>query len=225
MAINCVFCLFVALSLAISLHAQFGVSGHHFWNDAEAFDLAFTDVNGDPVSAVPDQGWQAGVDYWFRLKNTRIEFLPTLSFGRISGRADSGNDFIAQKIQIASFFFNTNFYLFDMAGDCDCPTFSKEGNTLQKGLFFQVSPGVSYFRYGIETVEGEQTSSEIAFGAGAGAGFDLGVSDFLTLTPFAGLRYYPRVDGWAGDIPNVGDTGSSLLQTLLGIRVGLRLDD
>ena len=62
-------------------------------------------------------GLALAFDYWFRLKQKRLEFLPTLYYT---------NHYSAYKIKNIGFQFRTTIYPFDFAGDCNCPTFSKE---------------------------------------------------------------------------------------------------
>ena len=130
------------------------------------------------------------------------------------------------------FFLNTNLYLFDMKGDCDCPTFSKEGPSLQKGFYLQLSPGYSYFDFNIQdNVTGFSfTDEDYAFSMGLGLGLDLGLSDFITLTPHLGARYYPSLT-WEtlnGDrgiaFPPSVEAESSLMNYYAGVRLGFRFD-
>ncbi|MEM1217192.1 MAG: hypothetical protein AAGJ82_15965, partial [Bacteroidota bacterium] len=128
--------------------------------------------------------------------------------------------------------FNTNFYVLDFEGDCDCPTFSKQGPGLQKGLFLQLSPGWSYFSQTLnDNLFGVQVTDNIsAFNFGLGLGLDLGLSDLVTITPQVGFRYYPSVEWPAlGDespiiLPTEIQAESSLQQLTAGLRLGIRLD-
>ena len=183
--------------------------------------------NGDPAVSLPGNGWQAGIDYWFRLKNVRVEFLPTLALSRQTYTLNS----LAAESQVSGLhlFVNTNLYLFDFKGDCDCPTWSKEGPTLEKGFFLQLSPGVSYFDFNLDDISEVASTSALAVSIGAGVGFDIGLSDLLTLTPQASARYYPSVE-WEGltqtgatDLTGVQDD-SPLWHYNLGLRLGIRLD-
>lgn len=215
-----------------SLQAQFGVSGYYLSGQAENWEY------DPPLSSLdrvefPGNGWQVGVDYWFRLKNTRIEFLPTLAFTQQEQTIGSEPITLDAQMQGIHFFFNTNIYLLDLAGDCDCPTFSKEGPTLEKGFFLQLSPGYSLFNFDM-TDNGTGTSYEAddsAFSIGFGLGFDLGLSDFFTLSPMLGARYYPEVSwetlgGEQGLVfPGEVSAESDLLQYQLGLRMGFRLDN
>lgn len=182
----------------------------------------------DPLS----QGIHFGLDYWFRLKKHRIEFLPELSIARFTRiwEKEVIND------QITSHFiglhFNTNIYIFDLKGDCDCPTFSKGGNDFAKGLFFQISPGINYISNAYKQDNTTQKANDIAPSAGIGIGLDIGLSDFLTITPMIKYQWYFNVE-WEGlhslfDTPTPIDASydtNTINQTFVGVRVGLRFDE
>ena len=186
--------LALLLICSTTLSAQFGFSGSYLISQADNWETPLT-INGEPVISLPGNGWQAGIDYWFRLKNVRIEFLPTLAFSQQNYTLST----LAAESQLSGFHFllNTNFYLFDLEGDCDCPTFSKEGPSLQKGFFLQLSPGISYFDFNFDEIDKVASTETIAVSLGLGVGFDLGLSDLITLTPQAVARYYPAVQ-WEG---------------------------
>lgn len=86
----------------------------------------------------------------------------------------------------AGFQFKTNIYLFDFGGDCDCPTFGKQGAQLQKGFFLQLSPGYTYYQ--TENIFASEAQKNTGFTLGAGMGLDIGLSNLLTLTPLVAVR-------------------------------------
>ena len=131
--------LFGILALSADLSAQFGFNAGYRWNDSD--NWVEQSASGNQSLDLLPNGYSIGVDYWFRLKNARVEFLPELNY---SSFAQTFADDREINARFLSFFFNTNFYLFDFRSDCDCPTFSKQDHTLQKGFFIQVSPGLSY---------------------------------------------------------------------------------
>lgn len=212
-----------------SAEAQFGISANYLSTNEQWEFSAFDGFNA-PENLV-ENGWSAGIDYWFRLKNKRIEFLPELNYASFTN--DYTMDLRSQS-DVYSFFFNTNFYLWDFNGDCDCPTFSKQGPTLEKGLFVQLSPGVSYWKLAYGNKDAPFLEDEsAAFSIGAGAGFDIGITDLITLTPIVRLRYYPSVDSESpisyldeNEVLTDGTAriaGSPLFWSG-GIRLGFRLD-
>jgi hypothetical protein len=121
-----------------------------------------------------------GIDYWFRLKKRRIEFLPELA---VTFYGNSTINTVQYKSNSIDFYFNTHIYLLDLAEDCNCPTFSKQGNTIKKGFFFHIAPMVKSFNLSsIDEIKSTKTSSLTA-GIRAGFGLDIGINDLITVTP------------------------------------------
>ena len=163
------FALLVVCSFGLS--AQFGLAYLHNFNDAKLRN--FPAQLGDPTIRY-DNSSEIAAFYWFRLPKRRIEFQPTGYYaGQLSGSRYRANEL--------GFQFKTNVYVFDLATDCNCPTFGKQGPQLQKGFFIQLSPGVNSHQF---TGEARSTS----FTIGGGVGLDVGVSNLLTLTPLASVR-------------------------------------
>ena len=217
--------------LLTALNAQFGFSGQYLTSQADSWE--YDAPVGSQRIELLGSGWIAGVDYWFRLKNTRIELLPTLAFSSQEQSIGTEPATLETQVQGVHFFFNTNIYFLDLTGDCDCPTFSKQGPTLQKGVFLQLSPGYSLFDFKIDEGEGGLSfdGNAGAFSVGAGLGFDLGFSDLFTLTPMASLRYYPSVtwdeltDTGIIFFPEEVEAESTVINYQLGLRLGFRLDN
>ena len=212
---------FAALSAA-SLHAQIGIRAGYNMNEAP--DWVF---EGDFTSQAEllSDGYSFGIDYWLPMKAYRADFLPELSYGRFNENA-------ATSVQWFSFFLNTHFYFLDFEGDCDCPTFSKSGGAFQKGLFFQLSPGVTYQDATVDELENVDTEGFWSYSIGAGLGLDIGVSDFFTITPIVSYRYFLPSDWQALDVyenddprlPQVRSSESAINQIYAGIRLGFRFD-
>lgn len=220
--------LVLCMLLAISVQAQFGVNGKYLIPSEDTW--SFTSSRGEgSFSSVYDKGWSAGLDYWFRLKNKRIEFLPEVNVAQLTS-SEPGS--VQSETSIYSFVFNTNFYFWDFTGDCDCPTFSKQGPTLEKGLFIQVSPGISYWDAAFQNSTAAVDDGVLAFSIGGGIGFDLGINDLVTFTPMLNVRYYPEVS-LEGNLLNPVDssepTAISATESPLiwsaGFRIGFRLDN
>lgn len=203
-----------------NMEAQIGVSGgyrsflNEGWNDELLADF------GDDFATM--EGWSFAVDYWFRLKKRRVEFTPELAFGKF----EKSPNYIREH-QFISFHFNTNLYIFDLAEDCDCPTWSKDGGIMKKGFHIQISPGVSRMRnkfYGaLENSNVTKYYPEI----GIGAGLDIGISDFFTITPLAKFFFSPNAE-WEGinlpdGIRQTTLSGTSR-QFFAGLRLGFRFD-
>ncbi len=233
-----------ALFTTIAAFAQLGINATYRTNDAPEWAYGGSSPNYQDL--LPESTIAVGLDYWIPVKAYRIDFLPELNFSRMSNTIIlSPPEIIAAPDQEAtlentwlSFFLNTNIYFLDLEGDCDCPTFSKSGGALQKGLFFQVSPGITWMNNRAETPERASDSNNFAFSLAAGLGLDIGLSDIVTLTPFAGYRYYLPTQ-WENldifDFPEtpidpppaqnkVRNEESSVRQFYAGLRLGVRLD-
>jgi hypothetical protein len=199
---------------------QVGLSGAYKTFDPAGWNEGFySELNQNPY---PMAGWQVGLDYWFRLKKRRIEFSPELSFSKFQ----SGFDVNELSHTVVGFHFNTDIYVFDLASDCNCPTFSKDGNFFSKGFFVEIAPGAimssNKFSQGdprFETNIGE----EFAFGGYAGVGLDLGFSDLFTITPIFRYHYYPDLN-WDFELSSAS-YNSDLKQVFLGLRVRLHFKE
>lgn len=222
-------CLLVGFAAGIS--AQIGLNANYFKNQEASWYITSTD--GQPEYPVLDNGYAFGVNYWFRLKNYRVEFLPELSvgFAETEWNGANNNNRISFKHTAANFFFNTQFYLFDIKGDCNCPTFSKEGPTFEKGLFLFLSPGITLLNTKATRATETVQEQALSFSIGGGIGMDFGVSDFLTITPLLGVRYFPdanlpaleTVQSWIEPADQIV-AEESLLQYFAGLRLSVRFD-
>jgi len=226
--------LFIVLLIffgASQVQAQIGLRASYDHFELDDFQVLLTETQ--EIRVLPGMAYSVGVDYWFRLKNKRIEFLPELNYARSSADLPDGTHI---KGQWYSFFFNTNFYLFDLASDCDCPTFSKQSNLLKSGFFMSLSPGVTYATTSSESDRigsFDPDNSGIIPSIAGGIGLDLGVTDLLTLTPFAEARYLFPFDQPA-QIEPINDAVPFDYQLpggetqgwrfRAGLRIGLRFD-
>ncbi len=135
-------------------------------------------VPGGISGGIIDQtstGFEVGLGYWFRLKNKRLEFTPEVSYTTLTGESGLGD--------VSGVNINTNIliYALDFHSDCDaCPTFSKEGGLVKKGFHWIINPALYFYDTG---VDGADPITNFRFSAGAG--LDIGVSNLLTLVPFA----------------------------------------
>lgn len=215
--------LFPAFSIA-----QIGLSLRYFQPVQNAWVLENTTDQNDQQDLLRN-GYSIGIDYRFFLEGVRIEFLPELSFQQSFYRPVSEAEFSTTGLGLSV---HTNFYLFDLQGDCGCPTFSKQGSFFSKGFFVQVSPGVLFQFQNIEGINNNTdiNSSAIAFRLGLGAGLDIGISDRFTITPLAGIHWLPSLswDGLGELVENSlpwqpQNTSVSQLNWNAGLRVGYRL--
>ncbi len=214
----------LAICLSIVANAQFGVTTVYNFNSDGTSDrinsILPPDIVGD-IFEISD-GPEVQLHYWFRLKNRRIEFQPTVYYGRARTGGPADLKYVEYGFQL-----EVNVYPFDFTGDCGCPTFGKQGPQLQKGLFLQFSPGVASRR--IPLTEISAAYGQTTFVYGGGIGLDIGISNLLTLTPIATVRVgnspYNNFDLTDIDAMEF-DTGNSKLSSYqIGLQATFRLDD
>lgn len=159
-------------------YGQFGVNVKYIFGQSETLDLAH----------ISQDGIQASLEYGFRLKQKRIEFHPGLGYRFTLDKPNLEGTMHSFDLDI-----NTAIYPFDFAGDCDCPTWSKEGTLIKKGFFIEVSPGIAYQtlqrnyilsdNIPVELEPTDISSSNLLLKLGAGVGLDIGITEQFTLTP------------------------------------------
>lgn len=229
--------LFVVLlcSATAALSAQWGVTGIHQWARDGFRSSAF--LEGGSFQ----QGQEIALDYWFRLREKRLEFHPTISYGVFDGFLGPPSRSLPQNnssavnfnLQELGFQFKTNIYPFDFGTDCDCPTFGKQGPALHKGFFIQLAPGISYVRATSQPNYYESAAFKDQAWLptiGLGAGIDFGVSKFLTVSPTITYRRSLGQFQWEAleqidDLPfEYGSSKAHLAALQFSIRLGFRLD-
>ena len=209
--------------------AQYGVNASYQTFSASNWEGLIQD--SDLLGAAPiKSGFAVGIDRWFRLKNARVEFFPELNYARYS--VDWSDDATTLSHQQISLFANTHFYLFDLTGDCDCPTFSKDGGFVKKGFYVELSPGLSYASSTIKGITGDPSNSSFVPSLGLGLGVDIGLSDLLTITPMIRFRRYFGAE-WENLVENLNleepsqlsfDAQETGIETFsFGIRLGIRM--
>ena len=230
------FSLFLLLSIG-STYAQVGFSGSYLSGNFTEFEEQLQ--NTFELGPVNGQGlWQNGykiaVDYWFRLKPVRIEFLPELGFSSFQSDLfePTASSPLDSRFSSLHFQANINIYPLDFVGDCDCPTFSKSEPIFQRGFFLQIAPGVQYQ----SIIFNPDGNTRFAFDAfnyslAGGIGLDIGVSDFITVTPYAKYWYFFEVDyALANDFrpfeidPTEQFVNGTANQIEAGLRLGFRFD-
>lgn len=147
-----------------SLHAQFSAKVSHHFAPAKV----------DEAEQLSDFS-QFSLHYHTRLKRYRLEFQPGVHYLTDYDARDRRQGWGAE-IPVA-------IYPLDFVNDCDCPTFSKGGTWLNKGLFLRLTPGWS-------RISGNTSSSAMDFkSVSVDAGIDWGISDLMTISPFLGYKY------------------------------------
>jgi len=232
------------LLTSAALFAQVGITAGFVKYEAPDYNEFFanrTDLDFSKSNDLNAFSYQVAVDYWFRLKKKRLEFLPEINFTQATSQMTSiiAPDFAYQHdltFNIFQFNFNTQIYPFDFDGDCDCPTFSKDGDVLKKGFFIRVAPGVTFNNFNNEysttTIGGATTEplsdAGIGFNIRAGLGLDIGITDFLTITPLAQYTFITE-HGNALIVENPSWPISANVfdwrQIFFGIRLGFRFDE
>lgn len=217
---------FLVVLFYFHTNAQYGIRVKYDSNTYKDLNSDIDDFfNADNIY---NSGYEIGIDYWFRLKKRRIEFMPEIYFSQSSTKLDE-DIFNTVNLTRVGFNFNTHFYPLDFEEDCDCPTFSKDGPGIQKGFFFHLSPGVSYDAYGMKTDIGDvNENSLLTVKLGGGVGIDVGINEMLTITPIYTYNYFIggdwELNTFPGNIDALVKTNTKSVQHQFAIRVGLRLD-
>ena len=209
--------------------AQFGVSARYTQNSVENWNNVYQSFSNDETKLF-ESGLEYGVNYWFRLKNYRVEFLPEISYA--SSKADNLNAGIVSSHRLTSYNFNFNvqIYALDFEGDCNCPTWSKDGDLIKKGFYWLLSPGISKHSISTNVTTEDlliEDTSITSMRLGAGLGLDIGIADFLTISPFA-LYSINFGNNWENQANEYGgipaENTSSLNQLHFGMRLIFRPD-
>lgn len=212
--------------------AQFGVRVHYDKNNYDDWSRSFN-TRYDEDKQLFSNGLGVGLDYWFRLKNRRVEFLPEISLRRANTQYSGvALDKVSQ--WRTGFTFHTQIYALDFEGDCNCPTFSKQGAGIDKGFFFMLSPGIEMENSKLEMnpvlsgIPEVTKTSNLVGRLGIGLGLDLGISDYFTLTPMVAYYFYSPF-AWEKLEPTTRtgeftDSVGSPTQLEASIRLGFRQD-
>jgi len=180
------FILFILFVFCTSLaFGQFGVSAKYNKHSNKNWLTASNEQ-------VLKSSVEFGINYWFRLKNKRVEFLPEISYALASEELEFSEfpvDILKAKRTSLFFNFNTHIYPLDLDGDCNCPTFSKDGSLFKKGFYWILNPGIGYHNvnstYNLRSSTDESVENgQIKARLGLGAGLDIGLVDILTISPF-----------------------------------------
>jgi len=215
------FCCFFGL-LSQKTTAQMGINLGYQINEADGWRIS---ESSNPAVA---NGYKVGLDYWFRLKNKRIEFTPELSYAFYeSAPLPETYDY---RIEFFSFQFNTNFYLLDLLNDCNCPTFSKQNDFFKKGFFIRVAPGVTGLRLHHNDPDINTTAfydkdlGHLQPMIGLGLGLDIGLSDLITISPILTANYIPNLKWISTHTTQINSPEPDFWQFTPTLRLGFRFD-
>ncbi len=218
--------ILVMIMSCLSANAQFGIRISHNFNQAKNWDNFLSNEVGRNVTVFASSQ-SVTLDYWSRLPNHRVEFYPNISYHRATD--DFSNLFVSgtfqtPKLEQIGVGILAHIYAFDFTGDCDCPTFSKQGGLIKKGFFFMGGVGADYARKSFGF--GVLGDGNFDVKASVGIGLDIGVTDLLTITPFLQYQRYFDVSGhnFSEVFGRTGNISSSINQFQVGLRLGLRPD-
>ncbi len=164
-----------------------------------------------------------GADYWFRLKKYRLEFLPSIGYQLNRHTLEPDNAASSNLTwTVLELYQGINYYPFDFANDCMCPTFSKQGQFFKKGFYISFGPGLALSRLS-NNIAQKVIHQAIGF-ARFGIGFDLGISDLLTLSPTVQYQIGQHIN-WSNYFNSSTAEDLNIYSGLHGsLRLGWRLD-
>jgi len=176
--------------------AQFGLRAKYNNQSFSSWDNSIFNANSNE-NQIFDTGYEVGLDYWFRLKKRRVEFMPEIAYSTSKSTLNGLHNIDNITLTGYYFNFNTHIYALDMEGDCDCPTFSKQGPSINKGLFFHFTPGLGYVTSNTKSINNATVQSDdvnsIIFRAGIGIGLDIGINDLITITPIVSYYFHSGI--------------------------------
>ncbi|HEX5112225.1 MAG TPA: hypothetical protein VFV79_05225 [Saprospiraceae bacterium] len=189
--------------------AQFGVNARYQWSNNPTLDTA----------QVSQNGMQASLEYHFRLKQKRLEFHPGVGYRTTFNQPDLTGYFNSIDLDFA-----TSIYPFDFAGDCHCPTFSKDGELFKKGFFLEAAPGIGFQAFKRLRSDPDDPanlpikSKNVVLKLGGAVGLDIGLSDQFTMTPMLSATML-AAEKWEGLRL---DGSPSTLDEMIYFGVGMR---
>lgn len=204
------------------MYGQFGGGLRYNSVSPGKLDRWFSDAGVE----YPGQALTIHLNYWVRARNVRIEVLPELAYAHGLIRKTSEAESSLSALSVGA---NVDIYPFDFRGDCDCPTFSKQGTRFQRGFFLEGSLlGDAQFLKIEPTSEGDlqYDGSRISMRLGGGIGFDIGISDLVTITPVLSVQYRlpAKWENLGGSIPGDAPAIDGEVVYSAGLRVLFRPD-
>jgi hypothetical protein len=226
--LSLIFVLCIICSFTIS--GQFTLSTRYEFNDTGNWEEAIK-TNHSTTDRFINNSYSIHVGYWIKmLKEYRWEMIPELGMGK--GSSEVFNNTIIQNFKYDWSRFdltlNNHIYLLNMESDCNCPTFSKDGNALAKGVFINIAPGIAYnslkdtnLSEGIENKE-----SSMGVFVKMGFGFDIGIGDLFTISPIFNYTLRPA-SKWTSLDPGSAspkEVSANVSQREIGLRAIFRFD-
>ena len=223
----------IFMTLALGLHAQLGILGSLSNPKANSWESLISQNGGEFL----ETGINVGINHSIPIPNFGMRLLPELNFANYQVEWDDVTNTQSNPIRLdltaISFLINTNIYIFNLEGDCDCPTFGKDGGFFEKGFHIEAGPGLSFLTQKGEREEGDAVvdqieGSNLRLLFNVGLGLDVGISDKFTITPFARFRWNSP-QSWEGlthlvdsTMPEVVDEDSEFVQREFGIKLTYR---
>lgn len=214
--------LFLLFFIPFTSNAQIGISAGGTLNRAEGWVI--TDLNNNLKNNLPGNSLFLSLTYEFSIQKYRIAIVPEVGGALFKNEIADLGTFTNKTFR---FQLNTHIYFLDFKGDCDCPTFSKKGSPLKKGLFLNVAPGISYFANTVNPLTSPTTDYFIKPNIGAGLGYDIGLTKNITLTTFTNAYFFPKLT-WPGlinllAVPSTGNKTADGETNLTQIQAGIGL--
>ncbi len=225
--------LFVLLSIFTLSNTTFaqlqgGISGTYFTQSIPEWETAVFGLRSN--EHLLKSGFGQAVDLKIAgFENYRIQFHLNAGTNNTTTTFEN-QQFKLRKNDIG---LSGKIFFLSLEADCDCPTFSREAGLLEKGLFAEFITGASFFQ--AEMAEQSTIVSEddgIAFKIGFGLGVEIGITDYVTISPYVRYQRYFKAE-WEGlqeDIlafdPTTTIEGNNITpinQFSAGIRLGISL--
>jgi hypothetical protein len=214
--------LFLLFFVPFTSDGQIGISSGGTLNRAEGWVI--TDLNNNLKNNLPGNSLFLSLTYEFSIQKYRIAIVPEVGGALFKNEIADLGTFTNKTFR---FQLNTHIYFLDFKGDCDCPTFSKKGSPLKKGLFLNVAPGISYFANTVNPLTSPTTDYFIKPNIGAGLGYDIGLTKNITLTTFTNAYFFSKLT-WPGlinllAVPSTGNKTADGETNLTQIQAGIGL--
>ena len=163
---------------------------------------------------------EISLNYWFRMPNKRIEFLPEVIYAANNYQYLEGtHEFRRIGVGLVGIL-----YPLDLVGDCDCPTFSKQNGFFKKGWFIGISSHLGQESLSLDRESGDVLLDDKALfiRIGLTTGLDFGLNDLITLTPYWSYNRSILPSSYQDFFSN--NVGGKLSELQLGLRAGFRFD-
>ncbi len=147
-----------------------------------SYQLVDSDKVENWSGETPQSTFNAGLFYRLTPLTNRIEFHPSINYA-ITQTDNFELANASLKLPIA-------LYPLDWEGDCDCPTFNKKGEFFKKGFFFEVIPSLNYLKWQNTPLD----EDNLTWGVGVGAGIDIGINKYLTVSPHLRYHFHPHTE-------------------------------